>query len=217
MSWKREGAAAVVVAQQFNPSVVSQMWLVRNGLLAEEDFLKGCFFSDVVVQVRSRQFALLIIPEQLQFIPAVSQEEEQALIADKVGRIVRTLPHTPFRALGLNFTWHLTPRDGDIARVTRALFFRDGSPLYRCFESEDAHFGGFLSKHVLGFRLNLDVKPIQVQEGERQEGRVQFAFNFHLDLGDNAAQRIEEYLLLWNEVRQEAGRIIDAVEQREQA
>jgi hypothetical protein len=217
MPWRQEGAAAVVVAQQFNPSVVSQMWLVRNGLLDEDDFLRGCLFSDVVVQVRSRRFAMLIIPEQLQFIPEVPQEEEQAMVAEKVGTIVRTLPHTPFRALGLNFRWQLTPRNGDVARVTRDLFFRERSPLYQSFASEDALFGGYLSKNALGFRLKLDVRPIQVQESQGQETRIQFAFNFHVDLGDDAAQRIEGHLLRWNEVRLEAERIIDAVEQREHA
>ena len=39
-----------------------------------------------------------------------------------------------------------------------------------------------MSKDTLGGRLKLDVKPITVsQEGEEVE-RIQFAFNFHVDV-----------------------------------
>ena len=116
------GAAVVIGAQQFNPSVVSQLWLVRHGLLADGDFLPGCFFTDVFVQVRSPRFHLLVVPEQLQFVPTVPPAEEQALIVEKIGTIVKFLPHTPFKALGLNFAWHLVPRDANFVAFTRTLF-----------------------------------------------------------------------------------------------
>jgi hypothetical protein len=215
MPWTQAGAVVVVVAHQFNPSVFSQTWLVRNELLAEADFMPGSVFTDLIVQVHSRQFNMLVISEQLQFFPDVARAEEQALIVDKMSRIVRTLPHTPFKALGLNFCWHLQPREGDIGRTTRGLFYRDRNPLYQQFAADDAHFGGYLSKNVFGFRLKLDVKPILIATtGGQPEGRVQFSFNFHVDLDDNGAQQITEHLVRWNEVRQEAERIIDSVEPR---
>ena len=218
MPWTQAGAAVVVVAQQFNPSVFSQVWLVRNGLLAEDGVLPGSAFTDLFVQVRSHQFNMLVIAEQLQFNPTVPPTEEQALIVDKVSTIVRTLPHTPFKALGLNFAWHLRPREGTIAAMTRALFYRETVPLFRHFGGADAHFGSYLSKNFMGFRLKLDIKPILVPTGEGQiENRLQFAFNFHADLGGDAAQQIADRLVQWNEVRQEAQRVIDSVEPREQA
>ncbi|HZZ77533.1 MAG TPA: hypothetical protein VFE62_03385 [Gemmataceae bacterium] len=215
MPWTQIGAATVVVAQQFNPSVFNQLWLVRHGLLVEGDFLPGCLFTDVLVQVRSRQFHLLVVPEQLQFVPNVSLQDQQQVISDKVGTIATTLPHTPFKALGLNFDWHLTPHDGDVPRFTRQLFFREDRPLFQRFSGEDARYGGYLSKDVLGFRLKLDVKPIIAQIGDQTEHRVQFAFNYHADLGDNPSQQIAQHLARWNEVRAETEAIIDSVEPRE--
>ena len=113
MRRERIGANVVVVAQHFNPSVVNQLWLVRHGLMAEEEFEPGSIFMDGLVQVCTRRFILLVTPEQLQIVPRVPDEEQDALIANAVGTVVRTLPHTPFRALGLNFTWHLVPDDGN--------------------------------------------------------------------------------------------------------
>jgi hypothetical protein len=216
MPWTQAGAAVVVVAQQFNPSVFSQVWLVRHGVLAADGLLPGSAFTDLFVQVKSHQFNMLVIAEQLQFIPTVPPAEEQVLIVDKVSTIVRTLPHTPFKGLGLNFTWHLQPREGTVATVTRALFCREAVPLFRHFAGAESHFGSYLSKNFLGFRLKLDIKPILVPTGEGQiDNRVQFSFNFHVDLGDDAAQQIAERLVHWNDVRQEAQRIIDSVEARE--
>src|SRR5215471_4775408 len=71
MPWTQAGSAVVIVAQQFNPSIINQLWLVRNEVLADADFQDGSLYSDLVVQVRSRLFHMLVIQEQLQFVPVV--------------------------------------------------------------------------------------------------------------------------------------------------
>jgi hypothetical protein len=216
MPWTPAGAAAVVVAQQFNPSIFKQSWLVNNRILTSEDFLDGSFHSDFVVQVRSRQFHMLVLQDQLQFVPAIEVPviEQQALLVEKLGAIVQLLPHTPYRALGLNFSWHLTPAGGDIGVYSRRLFSRDDQPLYQHFREVNAHFGAYLSKDFACFRLRLDIKPIVVAVEGGQENRLQFGFNFHRDIGDGGAPQIIDGLHYWDEVRQETERIIDSVEAR---
>jgi hypothetical protein len=214
MPWTLAGSAAVVVAQQFNPSIVTQLWLVNNRVLAADDFQDGSLYSDYVVQVRSRLFNMLVVPEQLQFVPVGPPEGHQHLIVEKLGTIVRTLPHTPYRALGLNFSWLLTPASGDVGATTRGLFFHADRPLYQHFREDNAQYGGYLSKDFAGFRLRLDIKSILFPGEGGQENRIQFVFNFHRDAGDGGAGLIEECLRQWDEVRYEAERIIDSVEER---
>jgi hypothetical protein len=215
MPWTPTGTAAVVVARHFNPSIVSQIWLVRNGLLAADDFLQeGSLYSEFLVQVRSRIFNMLVAPEQLQFVPEGSPEGHQTLALEKLGIIVRTLPHTPYRAIGLNFSWHLTPSAGDVRAVTRRLFYRSEEPLYAHFQDDNANYGGYLSKDFVGFRLRLEIRPIIVQSETGREDRIQFAFNFHRDVADGGAAEIEDALRRWDEARCEAERIIDSVEKR---
>jgi hypothetical protein len=215
MPWTHAGSAVVVVAQQFNPSIVTQMWLVRHGVLADEDFQEGSLHSDFIVQVRSRLFHMLVLPEQLQFVPLGPPDDHQRLIVEKIGMIVRTLPETPYRAVGLNFNWHLTPADGNIARLTRDLFYCRDRPLDRRFAADDANYGGYLSKNFAGFRFKLDIKPILVPLVTGPENRLQFFFNFHCDLGEEAAAEIQQRLLHWDEVRREAEQVIDSVEARQ--
>jgi len=217
MTLKLVGANVVIVAQQFNPSIISQLWLVRNGLLQEDDFRPGCVFSDMVAQVNASQFRMLVVPDQCQFSPAVPSDQEQALVVDKVGMIARSLPHTPFRAIGLNFLWHLDPADHDVRSVSRDLFFVANSPLYEEFAVQDARFGAYMSKDAFGGRLKLDVKPLTIQHEGRDEERIQFAFNFHLDLGnlEDPVGSIEESLHRWNEVREGSSRIVHLTKREE--
>lgn len=212
MPWHHAGSVAVIVANQFNPSIMKQGWLMKVGVLGEDDLMdEGSIFSDKIVQIRSHFFHMLVLPEQMQFVPAVVPEQEQDLLIDKVGTIVRELPHTPYSALGLNFNWHLSPSDGDIGRLTRELFTTPDRPLYRRFGGGDARFGAYLSKDFGNFRLKLDVKPVHGTIDGKTDYRLLFAFNFHSDIRDGAEQIVER-LGHWNEVRQEAKEILEAVE-----
>lgn len=198
----------VVVAHLFNPSVMSQLWLVKHRLVEEEEFEHGCVFTDELVHVRTKNFGIYLVPLQLQFNPLADRTNEQALIVEKLGSIINILPHTPYTAAGLNFVWHFTQEEAAIKTTTRKLFFKDESPIYGRFDTEDAHFGGYLSKNSLGCRLRLDIKPILVQDSK--ENRIQFAFNYHLDVQslENPVAAIADLLLRWDEARAESENIL---------
>ncbi len=168
MPWIQEGSAAVVVARRFNVTAARQHWLVKQGIIGENDLLEGALFSDTVVQAPTSRFVVLLLPDQLQFVPTVSPDEEQPIILEKLGKIVGALPHVPYKALGLNFNWLFKPADGDTAKVTREMFFVQDRPLFSIFSGPDARFGGYLSKDHGEFRLKLNVTPMTLpQEGER--------------------------------------------------
>jgi hypothetical protein len=214
---RREGIGSnvVVVAQHFNPSVVNHLWLVRHGLMAEEELEPGSIFVDGLVQVCTRRFILLVTPEQLQIVPRVTNDEQDVLITNAIGTIVRTLPHTPFRALGLNFTWHLVPDEGDVRTLTRRLFYIPHRPLFQDFDVPDANFGAYLSKNIFGYRLKLDAKPVTVPMPEGpSEDRLQILFNYHADLPQEgeAATTIEGLLGHWRQAAEESRRIVGTIQ-----
>jgi hypothetical protein len=215
MRRERIGCNVVVVAQHFNPSVVNLLWLARHGLVAEGDVEPGSIFVDGLVQVCTRRFILLVTPEQMQLVPRVPDDEQEALIAHVTGTIVGTLPHTPFRALGLNFTWHVVPDDGDVRGLTRRLFYSPHRPLFQDFDTQDASFGVYLSKDLFGFRLKLDVKPITIAMAEGPpEHRLHMLFNYHADLPQEGepARIITELLRRWREAAEESRRIVGTIQ-----
>jgi hypothetical protein len=213
MPLEQVGASVVVVAHQFNPSVISEVWLTRNELLRVEDRQEGCVFTDVFVNLRSSQYSLLVTPDQLQFAPGGEPEAQRDLILSKVGKMIALLPHVPYHAAGLNFVWAFDPEPETVPTATRRLFFAHGRPFFRHFDTPDAQFGSYLSKSVLGCRLKLDIKPVTVTQvdstADRARPVVHLAFNYHLDvLGhDDPVARIRQLLGQWDEAKQEAERI----------
>ena len=118
MPWTQAGAAAVVVAQQFNPSVVTQLWLRDNRVLAAEDFQDGSIFSDYVVQVRSRLFTCSCCRTSYSSCPP-SRRNSSNSSSLRGSAPSLSCCRTPRTALGLNFSWHLTPVGGGIGAATR--------------------------------------------------------------------------------------------------
>ena len=136
----------VLTAQLLNPTIFSQLWLVRHGIVGTDDFKQGCLFADEVSKVEAKDFSLLIVPPQLQFAPHIATEEEAELVILKIGAIVRALPETPYRGIGLNFHWHVWPQDGDGRSLSRELFFVRGRPLSDALTQPTRHSARTLAK-----------------------------------------------------------------------
>jgi len=202
----------VILAEQFNPSIVNQLWLVKINVAKESDFKDGCTFAPVLTDVHTKEFDLLIVPDRLVFKPQMGIEANQKIITSKIGKIVSELPHTPFKAVGLNFTWFLT--NGDVYEFSKALFHKDSVPIYEEFQNKDARFGGYLSKDILGFRLKLSIKPVIKNKNtdDSIEG-LEFSFNFHADLSSDSekGREVLDILKKWSKAKSIAQKTIDTV------
>ncbi len=175
-------------------------------------FLKEVLSVPVVSQVRSKQFNLTVLPDQLQFSPAKEIDAPADVVRTKLGLIVDKLPETPYTAIGANFTWHLLSTNEDIPIFCKQLFFRSPSSLYKTFDTDDALFGAYLSKNVLGSRLRLDIKPITINRDGKNTQALQFAFNFHVDLiPENKNVLIHELLDKWETAGNLAESIVTGV------
>jgi len=202
----------VLTAEQFNPTIISQIWLARIGLVPEDGFRDGCIFSPHVAQVRTREFELLVIPQLAQFVPSVEQGQQQRVIVDKLGLLVERLPETPYRALGFNITWHLQPEKSSIEEFTRRLFRVPDGPVHKFFDDTKDRFGSYLSKDSLGFRLKLMALPVVVPSPEQQRHLVAFNFNYHFDISDqgDSVTSIVSMLPRWDEAVAESSQIVQA-------
>ena len=101
----------------------------------------------------------------------------------------------------------MSTRFGNSPRAwARRLFFTAGRPLFRDFDAPDAAFGAYLSRDLLGFRLNLDVKPVNVPTSTAAANRLQLLYNFHADLpeGEEAVPRLQQHLRRWGEAAETA-------------
>lgn len=203
----------VIVARQFNPSIFSQTWLIKNKILFEEEFPPRWVYSPLLVDVPSKGFHLSVLPEKLQFAPLPPSEASQDLLLSKAGMIVKTLPHIPYMAAGLNIVWQVSHETKSVPEMTRWAFFNGDLPLFRQFDAEDAQFGAYMSRDVLGCRLKLEVKPVTIIREGINEGRLQFSFNFHKDMSDeDRIERLLDLLGKWREAWKLARTILESFE-----
>ena len=197
----------VIVAQNLNPSIFSQLWLIRNQVFQEDEFKGDFYFSPAAVNVKGQAAELLVVPERLQLTvtQADNQDEVIKLILTKV---VTALPHTPYKAVGFNFEWISEPVDKvKFPQVIREMFVSDRNPLARFFAAEDSRFGIYMSTDVGNMRLRLDVKPLP-------EEALRFSFNFHQGLDpENAVDMIVTMLDDWPTARDLSEKIVKEASQ----
>jgi len=213
MTWSENPPVVVLLARQFNPSVLSQVWLSRNGILDAEGTVKAnSIFAENLVQAVTDDFVLAVLPDQLQFVPTVEPASQQKLIEDKLGALVNKLPHIPYRAVGLNFNWHLIVDQEDVPAFTRKLFAGRDDGLYERFRDSNARFGAYFSKDFAAFRMKVDIKPTSVDVDGEQEDRIQFGFNFHsaFQQESDAVAEVLNRFGQWNSVREETMQTLKA-------
>lgn len=212
MSCELVGASTVILAENFNPSILTQHWLIAKGIVAEEDFAPDCVFVPGLTVAKTRRFSLVAAPDRLQLVLNEPDAEEAAdTVGATIYQIVGLLPETPYRALGLNFEWHCPVDD-----IGERFFWLADNPLYQEFSAPDARFGAYLSKDVLGLRLKLDVKPTRPGSSEESEYYL-FRFNFHRDIhGDeDRSQIVRQGLDQWSAARDLSRNIIERAQGRD--
>jgi len=205
-----EARNVVLKATSINPSIFAERWLLRHDIVAEDEFEEGAIFTPLAAQVPARDFQLVVLPEMLQFAVKASAADPAALVRDRVGRIVETLPHVPYSAMGLNIHWRVEPSPGvDFGAEVRRMFAPPAAGLRSFFTEEDCRFGGYMSKDVLGVRLKLDVKPVTSQVGDAEREALKYQFNFHRSLQEeDAVAAIVETLAQWPEAERLSEEIV---------
>lgn len=189
-------ASAVIVAHDVNLSIFRPPWLRDQGILTDDELQGDVVATPVVVRIGARGFELTVLPDRLQFRPALQSDNANSDLLRVLGGIVSALPHTPFTAMGFNFGYRIIqPKGIDFAQWNRSRF---ASPVaFAVIPSGaqgTAHYGTYFSFDALDMRVKVDLKPI------RKEGFAMHSdFNFHRDLPqDPSIAEILRYLANWN-------------------
>jgi len=102
-------ANIVILASNYNPSIVSKEWLYQKGIFTET--VRNFVHTPVFALVESEGFGLVVDEERLQItVRKVTQDSlnASASIAEK---FVSILPETPYKSIGLNYRYTF-PREG---------------------------------------------------------------------------------------------------------
>jgi hypothetical protein len=188
----------VVVANNLNPSIFSQLWLVKNKIFNESDFLPNSFFTQNAVSVNTENIQLLVVPERVQFTFNKTADNE-SLINNVLRKIINLLPQTPYTAVGFNFEIILEPRDfNEYPKIIRNIFVSDNNPLAKFFNTENSRFGMVMTKENNETQITLNIKPVVKTLGSEKKEALKFTFNFNKNLSpENAVETINLMLDDW--------------------
>lgn len=214
MNFKRQliESNLVIVANQFNLSVINSVWLLKKGIFSLDELQERSPLP-IIVEARSNDFIFIIDPNRLQFWIPPNSSIANELLSKKIAKLITELSEQPYVAAGFNFTYHVILENGELGKFTRALFCQPESKLFNDFNTADARFGGYFSKNIIGTRLRLEVKPINFQQGKESiEERLQFAFNFNVTLSSEEKETsILELLQKWDEASNITNEIMDKI------
>lgn len=186
----------VVVATSFNPTLFRETWLVQQGLLTE-GAIENYIYTPELVRIDSGGFSCVVVPNQMQVACGIREDAGRVLGAF-VTRIVEKVPHTPFRAVGINITWSFPVERAQLGELTRRLFGGGPPALASRFTvADDAAFGLYMSRKLDGgIRLKAEFKPWARGDATH----IDFSFNFHKDVGEGtAASDVVEAVRRWTE------------------
>ena len=185
--------SVVLVATSNNPSIINRDFLIHNEIVGKdcplrEDSLATPVFSQVAfeggVTVRAD-------PDRVMFIQSTSEVRLTNIIcADMAERYVRTVPHVPYRAVGINPKFHLGMDEATSGSVANALKDRGSWLSYKDSEPE------IQLKAIYPFssrKIIMDVLGAtrRLRNGQGVPGLL-FTGNIHRDLGQTTQQgRIE--------------------------
>jgi len=169
----------VFIANSFNLPIFQQVWLLNNGIVTQDEFDSGTnFFTPAAVSVQTSEFELLITHERIQLVINSNFDNSSDLISRVMGGIANKLPHTPYKAVGLNYNYIIEPSSPDsFAAKCKDIFVCSDNPLGEYFGSDDSRFGLYLSTDVFDARLRLDLKPIRLNNNNNDALRLSFNAN----------------------------------------
>ena len=214
--------AVVLTASDVNLSIFKPLWLTNNQILRQHELTDDTVIAPGVVRVPARDFELLILPNRIQLQPRLDKlASAQEVLLRVLGGIVSLLPHTPYKAMGLNFAYLLArPDEIPFSEWCARQFATPCSSVVTDQNDDEARFGTYFSFEFSGLRLKVTVLPTRAGEsisqllpGLNQGDEVMRAeCNYHRDLDSPPDPNlILATIEKWPDLLDHSGHIIEAI------
>lgn len=209
------GHNVVIVAKNFNPTIFSQLWLVKHGVFSEKEVEGNFVFTPIAVNLNTSDLAFLAVPDRIQLSFPNDQVDFKSLLNRILVKIVKELPHTPYQAIGFNMSWVLQPKDAEeFEKISRQIFVSSGNPISKHFSRKGSRFGAYLSTDVSMGRLRLEIKPTTAPSSSGSQECLHLAYNFTRDLKDEQKDlQILDFIEQWNTAHSIASEITEEMGQ----
>ena len=165
-------ANIVILASNYNPSIISKEWLYQKGILTWP--VTNFVHTPVLSLLESEQYSLVVDEQRLQLVLKRPTEDGLTSLVSTVERFVKALPETPYRGVGINYLYNVTR---DKCHLNNFLSPNVGK--LRELFAPNYEIGVTLLFEFEKFVVNLTVSPPFPAEQQ-----VRINFNFHSDVSN---------------------------------
>jgi len=162
----------VILASNYNPSIVSKEWLYQRGVFTES--VENFVHTPILSVVENQNFGFVVDEQRLQL--AVKRVTQDNLINSNeiVRRFIDILPETPYKAVGFNYRYTLTEEHFNLS----SLLAPKPSRLRPIF-SQDYQLGAVIVFSFESFLTTFTVTPSLTNEQP-----IRIACNFHASIAN---------------------------------
>ncbi|MDP3928535.1 MAG: hypothetical protein Q8R57_05895 [Bacteroidota bacterium] len=166
----------IVVLGEFKPVQFDKLFFIKKNLFKEMDFLPTSIFLPELAIIETNRFLIEINQSKLTITYKLFNNDNESSYLN----IEAILENSKVKAFGFNFKIDVFL---NAKTESKKFFFFKENLLNNYFNSEDTAYGYFISKNLDTGRLNLDIKPVQLQKvGESKlVDALDFNFNFHFE------------------------------------
>ena len=188
------GANIVILARNYNPSIVSKEWLYEKNIVREA--VTNFVHTPPLSLVETERISFVLNESRLQISLKSVTPENIEILPRIATSFVSCLPETPFTSIGLNYIYYV-PKES--SRV-KTLFALDDTKLKEVF-SENCEVGVIVSFPFKEFIVRMSTPP-----SRGGAARVTIDFNFHSDCRE--VEQVKERLKLHSQTMEKAEEIL---------
>ncbi len=163
-------ANIVLLASNYNPSIISKEWLYQKGIFAES--VDNFVHTPMLALVENQNFGFVVDEQRLQIVVKRVTQDNLAKSNEMARRFVDVLPETPYKAVGLNYRYTLTEGACNLSGL-----LSPKSTRLKSIFSPDYHLGAMIVFSFENFAVTFTVTPAPTNEQP-----VRIAFNFHANV-----------------------------------
>lgn len=168
-SFTLSGTNIVILARNYNPSIVSKEWLYEKNIVRET--VTNFVHTPPLSVVETERISFVLDENRLQIsLKSITTENIESLPKIAAG-FVSCLPETPFVAVGFNYSYNIPKETSRL----KTLFALDDTKLKELF-SENCEVGLIVSFPFKAFIVRMSAPP-----AKGKATRITIDFNFHSD------------------------------------
>ena len=165
-------ANIVILASNYNPSIVSKEWLYQRGIFTEK--VDNFMHTPILAVIENQNFGLAVDEQKLQITIKRITQDNLANANNIISRFIDILPETPYKGIGYNYRYNINE---DLCNLDT--FFSPKRNNLKVTFSKDYQLGTMIVFSFEGFITTFTVSPSLIEEQP-----VRISFNFHSDVAN---------------------------------